>query len=158
MKKKNNSGFTLIEVLITSAIMVVALVSTLGLFGYLLSAAGGDRSFTIAEYEAERQMETILAIPYSDAKTTYTNNGALKVPPFTFDITGLSGKGVVYANELPGTAGGLMRVKVVVCYRDKDRVIGEDTNFNGILDGGEDANGNGELDSPCQIETVLANK
>jgi hypothetical protein len=40
----------------------------------------------------------------------------------------------------------------VVCYREKpNRVIGEDINLNGILDGGEDLNGDGRLSSLCEI-------
>ncbi len=154
---KNISGFTLIEILMASVIMIVALVSTLSFFAYSLSGAGGDKSLAIAEYEAERQMEVICAMDYSTVKATFTNNGAKKGTPF--NLTGnLTGMGTVYAEELLNATNGLMRVKVVVCYQDKDRTVGEDANFNGTLDGGEDANGNGELDSPCQIETVLVNK
>lgn len=46
----------------------------------------------------------------------------------------------------------------MVCYREKNRIIGEDANLNGVLDAGEDDNENGELDSPAHIETVIVQK
>ena len=39
-----------------------------------------------------------------------------------------------------------------------NRVIGEDKNLNGTLDGGEDSNANGRLDSPGQILTLMAQR
>lgn len=150
------TGFTLIEVLITTAVLVVAILSTLGLFSYSLSLTEEDRDLTIAQHEAERWMEEISGMDYVTLRTTYTNNGALRQTPFT--ISGLTGKGVVYAEELPGAVNMLMRIKVVVCYRQKNRIIGEDTDFDGILDGNEDTDGNGELDSPCEIEKVMVNR
>jgi Tfp pilus assembly protein PilE len=154
---KNSSGFTLIEVLITTLFLTVALLSTLGLFAYTLSSADSNRNNTSAQYEVEGKIEEICANDYATIKTTYTTAGALKVTSFNL-INNLTGKGIIYAQELPGAANGLMRIKVVVCYRQGARVIGEDTNLNGLIDSGEDANGNNELDSPCEIERVVVNK
>lgn len=152
---KKTSGFTLIEVLIATMFLMVALLSTLGLLAHSLSLIEGNKSFLIAQYEAKRQMEGICANDYTYIKDTYTNAGALKQTPFT--IAGLTGKGTVYANELAQAAEGLMRIKVVVCYQQRLRIIGEDSDLDGILGAGEDVNSNGELDSPCQIETVVVN-
>lgn len=71
-------------------------------------------------------------------------------------------RGRVYVNNIhPGTTASttnLLRAKVVICWKDKGGIIGEDKNLNGALDAGEDINGNGEIDSPCQLETVMARK
>jgi len=162
---KKNSGFTLIEVLIATAILTFAILSTLGVFGYLLSLAEGDREFLVQQYAAENQMEQIRAMDYLIIRNggivngavvpAYTNNGAPKAT--IMGITNnLDQSGVIYGQEL--AANGLIRIKIVVCYRQRNRIIGEDANFNGALDAAEDANGNGELDSPCQIESVIVNR
>ena len=160
---KRALGFTLVEVMISTAILVVALVSTLEMFVYSLAMAGGDRDLAITQSQAAQQMEQLYSLEYDILRSTYTNAGALKETPF--DIRDINGKvisrmkGSIYAEELSGAAYGLMRVKAVVGYRqNNNRIIGEDTNLNGRLDVGEDKNGNGELDSPCEIETVIAYK
>lgn len=154
---KKSSGFTLIEVLITTLFLTVALLSTLGLFAYSLSSADTSRNSTIAQYEVEGKIEEVCASDYSVIKTTYTNAGAVKNTVFNL-INDLGGKGVVIAQEVPGATNGLIRVKVAVCYRQGQRIVGEDTNLNGILDAGEDANANNEIDSPYAIERVVVNK
>lgn len=78
-------------------------------------------------------------------------------PPSTSDY-----RGRVYVTNIhPGTTAtttNLLRAKVVICWKDKGGIIGEDKNLNGALDAGEDDNANGEIDSPCQLETVMARK
>jgi len=44
---------------------------------------------------------------------------------------------------------------VVVCFRTRGRVIGEDKNLNGALDSGESPDS--RLDSPVEIVTYVAN-
>ncbi|MFZ2602874.1 MAG: type II secretion system protein, partial [Candidatus Omnitrophota bacterium] len=152
---KKNSGFTLVEVLVTTAILTFAILSTLSLFSYLLYLAEGDRESLTQEYDAENQMEQIRAMDYFTIRDTYTNAGALRQT--IMGITnGVDRSGVIYGQEL--APNGLIRIKVAVCYLQRNRLIGEDANFNGALDSGEDANGNGELDSPCEIESVVVNK
>jgi prepilin-type N-terminal cleavage/methylation domain-containing protein len=153
-KMKKIRGLTLIEVLIATVVLVVALLSTLGLLSHSLSLPQGNKDSTIALHEAEAMMEQICADDYLTIRQRYAT---VAQTPFT--IANLTGMGTVYANELPGAINGLMRVKVVVCYRHKNRIIGEDADLDGILDTGEDTIlTNGELDSPCQLETVIVNK
>ncbi len=144
---KNSQGFTLVEVLITTLFLSIALLSTLGLFAYSLTSAETNRNSTAAQYEVEGKIEEVCAGDYSAIKTTYTNAGAIKSTVFNL-INNLTGRGVVIAQELAGATNGLMRVKVAVSYRQGQRVIGEDTNLNGVLDAGEDLNGYNEIDSP----------
>lgn len=153
---KKACGFTIVEVLIATVVLTVALVSILGLFTYSLALTESQESLTIAQYEAQRQLETIKADDYSTIRASYTDSGAIQENQFT--LTDSTGMGAVYAEELPDSSNRLMRIKVVVCYQQKNRVIGEDRDLDGILDNGEDANGNGELDSPAQIETVIVDE
>ena len=63
--------------------------------------------------------------------------------------------GVVYVND---DNPELLQVTISVCWRQGNRVIGEDTNLNGQLDAGEVDNGNNIIDSPAQIVTIIANR
>jgi len=166
---KRSSGFTLIEVLITTVILVVAILSTLGLFGHFLLFSRESGSLAMAIYEAKTRMEEICVNSYQVIRNgdagppvvlAYTNNGAKKETPFAL-TSNLTGMGTVYAEELPEDSPvlpGLIRIKVVVCYRQGQRIVGEDSNLNGRLDAGEDTNGNKELDSPSEIERTVVNK
>jgi type II secretory pathway pseudopilin PulG len=181
MMTKKPSGFTLIEIAIATLVLGTALISMLGLFTRALALARQTGSFTIANFSAEREMELICANSYDTIRATYTNNGALLET--TFDPSGeddnlngmldagedangngaldspFEGSGTIYAQETEtSAASAVMRIKVVVCYMQDMRMIGEDVNFNGRLEAGEntiDAT-NAELDSPCQFETVVA--
>lgn len=151
---KNNSGFTLLEVMVTTLVLVVAIATSLSIFTYSLALTESVKQLTNAQYQVERQVEQIRAMDYLDVRNNFTNNGALRSTVMAI-TNNQNLSGTIYANELPGAANNLLRVKVVVCYAQRKRIMGEDANFNGVLDAGEDANGNGELDSPCQLETVV---
>lgn len=51
-------------------------------------------------------------------------------------------------------------IVAVKCFwkQGKGRLIGEDKNFNGLLEEGEDLNKNGELDSPVTLVTYVYNR
>ena len=170
---KNKSGFTIVEVMVATLILTLAVLSMLGLFTRSMALVESQGSSVKAQFEMERQMEEILSMEYTSPTTgdgvleVYTNDGAWQETPFALEAPELVGSGTVYANELPGMADPLnrmMRIKVVVCYQHRNTIIGEDDGsgggnaLNGVLDGTEDANGNNELDSPCQIETAVVNR
>jgi prepilin-type N-terminal cleavage/methylation domain-containing protein len=169
MKMQKPSGFTLAEILIATVVLAAALVGTLALFTRSLSLARGSGVFTIAQFEAERQMEEIYGNSYSAVRNgdidegipAYTDNGGWKATPFTLQNSSITGSGVVYGEEI---ASGLLSIRVVVCYRQGERIIGEDngngsgTALDGIVNGAEDVNGNNELDSPCQFKTVVVDR
>lgn len=169
---KDNGGFTLTEVLIATVVLVVAVVSMLGLFTHSLALTEAQGASTIAQYVAEEEMEEILGLEYTNGqgiKQLYTNINANNDGLWretNLNLADPNMSGTVYAEEIDTTAilNRLMRIKVVVCYRHKNRIIGEDNGsggggaLNGALDGTEDTNGNGELDSPCQLETVVVNQ
>jgi Tfp pilus assembly protein PilV len=156
---KKISGFTLIEVLTASVVLVTAIVGTLILFTNSLSLTELSRNSTMASYEVEVKMEEILADDFDTIKAIWKSGGGLQETPFTLvNFNPGEASGTVYADDVRGAADQLMRIKVVVCYKQRNKIIGEDTNLNGRLDASEDKNLNGELDSPCQLETVIVNK
>lgn len=172
---KNNSGFTIVEVMVATLILTLAVLSMLGLFTRSMALVESQGASVKAQFEMQRKIEEILSMEYTAPVPSpgegilevYTDNGALQETPFALDAPELAGSGTVYANELAGMTdplNRLMEIKVVVCYQYRNAIIGEDdgsgggTALNGVLDGTEDANGNNELDSPCQIETVVVNR
>jgi hypothetical protein len=64
-------------------------------------------------------------------------------------------RGVVYVDD---TNPELLEVTTSVCWRQGNRVIGEDRDLDGVLDAGEDKNGNGIIDSPVELVTRIANR
>jgi hypothetical protein len=74
-----------------------------------------------------------------------------------FELNGFAAgdaEGVVEVSDT--TYSDLKRVRLTVSFRSRNRVIGEDSNLNGILDAGEDSNGNGRLDSPAEVISLIA--
>lgn len=56
-----------------------------------------------------------------------------------------------------GYNGTLTEVRLVASYTTRfNRTIGEDTNFNGVLEVAEDLNNNGRLDSSAEVVTLIA--
>ena len=137
------SGFTLVEVLVASVILAISLGGIIALFFYCFSLNERSREYTIAIAEAQDQLEELRA--------------AEAVSEGAFDLNQLTGKGVIYVDD---SNRELIQIKIVICWQSNrdGRNIGEDDNLNGILDAGEDLNGNLELDSPVMFTTLLARR
>jgi hypothetical protein len=141
-------SFTLAEVLLAIALLIVA-VSTI-LVTYLACFVLIDtvKNVNIATSAAQGLIEEIRSTPFTQIVTDY--NG------LNFTLNDIpESMGVVYVNDANPE---LLEVTVSVCWKHRNRVIGEDTNLNGVLDAGEDANGNGIIDSPAQLTTRIANR
>ncbi len=139
------SGLTLVEVIIATAVFLTAAVGILYSFAKCLELNELGRGTTVAIQSMKNKMETIKSSDFSQIYTTFNNT--------TFLITGLNGIGVVYVDN---SNAHLLEVRVVFCWRlPNGRVIGEDLNLNGVLDTGEDKNGNGEIDSYAQMVTRI---
>lgn len=81
----------------------------------------------------------------------------------SFDLTQLNGKGVIYIFNNHASYSEitpeLLGVQVVISWQDKyNRIIGEDSDLDGVLDAGEDKNGNGRLDSLVNLFTTLTSR
>jgi len=92
-----------------------------------------------------------------------------EIKKMSFDSLSLGGKpfnltdyGFVYSEskgrvEVSNTPySDLKRIRLIGCFKSRQRIIGEDKDLDGILDTGEDSNGNGRLDSPLEIVTLIA--
>ena len=139
------TGFTLVEALVASVILIISLGGMLSLFFYCFSLNERSREYTMAIAEAQNQLEELRAAR------------ALNGGTFNFNLSLLSGTGVIYVDD---SNPELIRIKLVVSWQSNRyaRNIGEDQNLNGILDAGEDLNHNSELDSPIMFTTFLARR
>ncbi len=150
---RGKKGFTLVEILVSTVIMAIAITSTLKVLIYLLQLNEANQASVECMNTVQGYMDEIKIVNYGDVVAIY--NGMR----FTVnDLTnrGVRHSGIIYANEIEPDF--LIDVQVVICWENKNRIIGEDKNLNGILDGGEDENGNGRIDSPTMIEGTVLNR
>lgn len=148
-KKYSKRGFSLIEIIIATGILVFALCAILAAYisCYVLSAT--SKNINIASNATLGLMEEIRDTPFTQISNTY--NG------LTFVLNDIpQSRGVVYVDSANPE---LLEVTVSVCWQERNnRIIGEDLNLDGVLNAGEDTNGNGIIDSPVELVTRIANK
>lgn len=146
----NLKAFTLIEVMLGAALLVTVLVSIIAVYMICFELVSTSRNMTFAVNEAQAMMEEIrdydFYIIYS-----YYNNKTFTVS----EITSGNSRGVVYVDN---SNPSLLKVTISVCWRDRTRTIGEDLDFDGVLDSGEDLNKNGIIDSPAQIVSLITER
>lgn len=152
-RKSSQAGLSLAELLVTTSILVTVIVIMLQLFIYnsVLAELSGNIGFALSE--AQTKMEEIKNSSFALITTDYVSGGT---PGNTFNLSQGQGKGVIYIDS---TNANLYTVSVVVCWRNKDgRVIGEDTDLDGVLDGGEDLNSNSKIDSKVNLTLQIARR
>lgn len=129
------------------AIVILGLVQTFLTCSLLADLASRK---TISLEQAQDKLEEILNSNFDTIVTDYASGAT---PGDQFNLTTISGKGVITASTY---ATNVVSVDVVVCFQLRNgRIIGEDKNLNGTLDAGEDANGNGAMDSPVKLSTYI---
>ncbi|MDD4899686.1 MAG: type II secretion system protein [Candidatus Omnitrophica bacterium] len=149
LKKKHARGFSLVEIVVAVGILAFALCAILAAYVSFFVLSNTSKNINIASNAALSLMEEIRSTSFFQIYNTY--NGL----NFTLNDIPQS-RGVVYVNN---TNPELLEVTVSVCWRQQNnRVIGEDLNLNGVLNAGEDTNGNGIIDSPVELVTRIANK
>lgn len=149
-KKQRNlvTGFTLLEILLAVGILGSMLCGILVTYASCFVLAATAKNSNISTNAALSLIEEIRSSPFNRIMDDY--NG------LNFLVNGIPlSRGVIYVNNANPK---LLEVTVVVCWRQGNRVIGEDKNLNGILDAGEDVNGNGIIDSPVELITKVVNR
>lgn len=148
---RGQGGFTLVELAVALAvfgILLTGLFAAMAAASTLSDAATGQAAALAA---AVGQLEEIIASPRDRLTTDYAPGGE---PGNLFSVPDLpNSQGVV---ELDTSESGLVTVRCTVCWRGKGgRLYGEDADLDGVLDPGEDANGNGWIDSPVSLVVTL---
>lgn len=158
-----NSAFTLLEVMVTSMIFALTLGTLILLFTGCLGLDATSRNLTTSLIGAQGKLEEIWQHDFATAVNSYGPGGD---PGDNFAISDWthSHSGIISiiddGSDEPDhlTEDDLIQVTVTVCWQEKGgRVIGEDKNLDGVFDlASEDKNGNGRLDSPAQLISLIS--
>lgn len=136
---------SLVELLVATGVFLIAIIGVLYTYAKAIEINSIGQGAVVAIHAAKNKIEEIKGADHSAITSTYNNT--------SFAVAGINGRGVIYVDP---TNSPLLRIKVVVCWKlSSGRVIGEDVNLNGVLNAGEDTNGNSQLDSYVQIVTEL---
>jgi len=95
-RKKAHQGFSLVEVMISIALLTIGLLSLLGIFGYAMAATQGSQENATAKLLADEAMEGILTARetanISWAQINNTGSGGIFLPGFLpIDCAGADG-------------------------------------------------------------------
>jgi hypothetical protein len=144
----NRKGFTLIEVMLAAAFLIIVLGGLLATYISCFELISTSRNLTLAVNAARGKVEEIRDYSFNQIYSDYDNT--------TFTVNEMSAgnsRGVVYVDN---TNPDLLQVIVSVCWRQRaNRIIGEDLDLDGNLDTGEDTNPNNMIDSPAQLITLI---
>ncbi|MFA5038504.1 MAG: prepilin-type N-terminal cleavage/methylation domain-containing protein [Candidatus Omnitrophota bacterium] len=149
-KIKKSGGFTLLELMIVCGIVVVVLVGLLATYVACFELAETTRNTHMALVETKAVLENMRGIAFTSVYGTY-NGHVFQVPQMAANQS----LGYVVINN---SNASLLRVDAGVCWKQKnDRIIGECQESSGALVF-SDANGNGILDSPVQVTTLMSQR
>ena len=163
-RRHSSPGFTIVEVIIAAMIIVVGLAGVVQVFYYARGQGEISANLTYALSAAQDKMEEIRNHTFSSIITDYSSGGT---PGNTFALSEITGKGVITIDatddagntEDDGVNSNLLQVEIVVSFKTSNsRIVGEDQDLDGVLDAGEDLNGNGKLDSPVTIVSRVAKR
>ncbi|MFA5275740.1 MAG: prepilin-type N-terminal cleavage/methylation domain-containing protein [Candidatus Omnitrophota bacterium] len=141
----SKKGFTMMEVMLAVAIAALTLCGILLTYATCFNLIKTSKNVSIAASAARGLMDEIRNTPFHSIRD-YNN--------ITFDVDNMpQNKGVVYVDE---TNPELLKVTISVSWKQGNKVIGEDTNFNGLVDAGESTDA--ILDSPVELVTLISNR
>ncbi len=147
IKLKTHRGLTLPELLIATIILLPLFVGTILSFIKSMEICEMSRHSSMAILACKNKIAEIEDTDFSLVYGTFNNT--------TFTITDLNGIGVVYVDN---TDPNLLEITLSFCWQERNgRIIGEDLDLDGQIDGGEDSNSNGMLDSTVQLTTARFN-
>jgi hypothetical protein len=96
---------------------------------------------------------------FTDLYANFSYLNGTTPTPFIFLNVPNSSVGVYYAKRLQNSTGvnitDVLDVYAEVSFKVGNRIVGEDLNLNGALNAGEDQNGDGMINSPASIRTLI---
>jgi prepilin-type N-terminal cleavage/methylation domain-containing protein len=157
MKSDNCKGFSLLEVLVAILIVAASIGGLAALYPGIYTGVNEDMLNLRAWESCQRYLETYKNSNFANLLNVATLPGQT---PSTQTILG-DGKtsAVYYAEKMKDKTNNVLddivSLRVVVCYKFGNRVLGEDSNLNGALNSGEDVDGHAGLDSPITLRTLV---
>ena len=147
----SKKGVSLVEVLISAVILVIVAVVFLQSYISCIKLASMSKETLFALNSAAAKLEEVRSYTFSSIYSYY-NNGA----GHTFKVAELNPGDSMGIVSVDNSNPNLLKVAVTVCWRHMGAgIVGEDTNLDGILQSSEDANNNGEMDSPVKLATYI---
>ena len=177
MKQRFCGGFTLAEVVLGGTVLAIAVAAILGAYVGRVTLNEHARSLSLAIQDANRIIEQIRQQTAScgtnpDASapggfgwdTWLTNNGEKSIQPVPADnelvvVTCQDSGGTATFPTCTGTDP--IRVTVAICWRHRNRIIGECIPTGATLQAGGDTDGNGPhniagvVESPAMLTTLV---
>ena len=149
----SETGFGLLELLVVAGILSVSIIGLLNLFIFTSTGAELARKKTLVLGEVQSKIDEIRNYTFADISTDFASGGTMGD---TFNLSSVNGMGAIYINS---DNPELLYIAVSASWEDKyGRIVGEDTDLNGYLDVGEDANGNGQLNSIVEVHTQIGDR
>ncbi|MBM3244611.1 MAG: prepilin-type N-terminal cleavage/methylation domain-containing protein [Candidatus Omnitrophica bacterium] len=157
--KNLKHGFTLIELLLVVVILAFSLTGILAAYVSCFVLSATSKNISIATNEALTRIEEIRSTPYAyitNSPADAMNPGYKSSPDYSFFVNSLP-SGVGFINIDDSNPERLI-VTVSLCWRQGNRIIGEDTNLNGLLEAWEDIDNDGITDSTVQFSTIIVDR
>lgn len=166
IKGLSRRAFTLAEVLLAVAILSFALCGILATYLACFNLTITSKNVNLATSAAQGILEEIRNTPFPQMVDDHQVQLGGQIYNLTLVSTGLyrlnfavnnmpQNMGVLYIDQ---TDPDFITATVEVSWKQGSSVIGEDANFNGILNSGEDANGNNMLSSTVELVTRIVNR
>ena len=145
--KKSNAGLTLPELLMAILILVPLFIGAILTFVKCMEYSAMAKNSSTAILASKNRMAQIDNTIYGQVFANYNST--------TFTAAGLNGIGVTYVNNADPN---LLDITISFCWRERNgRVIGEDKDLDGVLDAGEDTDGDNMIDSLVSLTTKRYN-
>ena len=146
-------GFTLLELMIVSGILIIVLTGLLGSFIACIELTQNTKNANLALTAVVGKMEEIRGTPsenFLNITSAYGNR--------SYSIAGMSpSDGLVYVS-VDDTNTSLINISICACWRQRtSRIIGECTDSSGIVVFSDNDSDN-VLDSQVQLSSLMAQR
>jgi len=165
---REKRGVSLVEILLATFVTVIVAGAVFSIYPRLFQGVDVSTQKMVAFEAARQAIETLKNADFGTVLYNVSYDPAnAEVPIANQFNTGMPNSSRVFYVERMHEAGGalitnsdvskpcIVNAEVVVCFLVGRRMVGEDTNFNGALDAGEDQDGDLKISSPVRLRTLI---
>lgn len=143
-------GFTLLELLIASGVLIIALTGLLATYAACFDLVETTRNSNLALNAAQKTLEEMRSINFLSVYPNYNNQ--------TFQVSGMPVNSSLGFVSINNSNSSLLNVAIGVCWRQRgSRIIGECVDSGGVI-AFSDSNGDGRLNSPVELSTFMSQR